>query len=254
MDLLTKIIDKKMPCVFISPHPDDVILSCSALLAKLSGKTDITIITVFSKAHAKPFTLSTRAFLKASGSVDAQALYQERNEEDKKAFGAFKVKLVYLDLEDALFRRKKKKSLLGKIIPEFDHLYPTYRWHVIKKIAKNDTAVTDLKSKLQKFRSKKNLVFAPYGIGNHADHVITRKISEKLFSNIILYSDFPYNARLQNDGIATDGQKNYKITPDFEKKDTIIQVYKTQMKGLFPDGTIPHRDEVYFINKTVSFK
>ncbi len=250
-NLADKIKNKKITCVFISPHFDDAILSCGGLLSELSGKTDITIINVFTKAHKKPYTLSARKFLKNSGNQsDAILLYDTRCTEDKNALSQLRVKIINLGLEDALFRRKKQSSLLGKLIPEVIHIYPTYRWHILKAISSTDYAPKILKKILKKYSKKDVLFFAPSGIGNHADHQIIRRVSEELFDDLILYSDFPYNIREKVSSQKTkENQQIYTLMPNLFKKSRLIKLYKTQFAGLFPNGRIPKHNEIYSIAK-----
>jgi len=248
MDLVAKIINKKLPVIIISPHFDDAILSCGELLQQLAGKINCTIITVFTKAHGGPYTLSTRQFLRASGVRDGLSLYKERRNEDTKAQKMLAVKTINLGLEDALFRRKKHKTFWGKILAEFDHIYPTYRWHILKDISPSDPAISELKKQLKPYINKKAIIIAPYGLGGHTDHLVTSKICKELFPNVILYSDFPYNIRLNNYGKA-DGMQVYKLQPDMQQKSKLIQLYKTQFKGLFPEGSVPDHKEVYFVSE-----
>ena len=248
-DLQKIIKDKHFRCIVISPHDDDAILSCGGLLTQLAGNTDCLIVNVFTKAHTEPYTLSTKTFLKYSNSNDAVELYKERVKEDKKVLAQLSLKSIDLGLEEALFRRKKQKTLLGKLLPEFDHIYPTYRWHILKGIAFDDYAIATLKEKLQQFDDKKTLVFAPFGIGNHVDHRIVRKVCEELFDNLLLYSDFPYNVRLNTYGNTKKNGKVYRVKPDMEKKTNLIKGYKTQFQGLFPKEIVPEHEEIYFSNK-----
>lgn len=250
-NLINTILEKKLAVVIVSPHQDDALLSCEALLDKLNGKAEITVVNAFTAAHKNSYTLSAKQFLKASGYTDASALYKEREEEDKKALSNFQCKIINLGLEDALFRRMKRKSFLGKIIPEFDHIYPTYRWHIIKAIAQNDPAIHNLKKQLEQFKNKKNIIFAPYGIGNHADHKLVRKVCEELFNNIVLYSDFPYNVRSDDYGKPMLNTFLYELKPNIKQKDMLLKMYKTQFKGLFTARKIPEHKEVYFVSNTL---
>jgi len=249
MDLVKKIIKEKKDCVIISPHFDDAVLSCGGLLEQLAGKTNITIANVFTAAHDKPYTLSAKQFLKASGNITALDLYKEREKEDKAVLSQFPVKVINLGLQEALFRRRKQQSFLGKFLPEFDHVYPTYRWHIVKRIAKDDYAVSELKKKLKIFKNKKRLIFAPYGIGEHVDHAIVRKVCEDLFDTVLFYSDFPYNRRLDTYGNPINNGKVYRLDPDIRKKTKLIKTYKTQFSGLFPNGKVTNHEEVYFSDK-----
>lgn len=252
MDLVKKIQDKKIKCIFISPHYDDALLSCWSLISQLSGKTDITIINVFTQSNKGPYTFSAKKHLKDAGHKDATVLSEEREKEDSKAFRTFSVNRINLGLEEAIFRRKKQ-SFLGKFLPELDHLYPVYRFHVEKNIVPADYALAQLNEKLKSFVDTKTLVFAPYAIGNHVDHQTVRKVSEKLFSNVILYSDFPYNARLHVYGKALKKGATYKLLPDLDEKTKVLKKYKTQFLGLFPSGKIPTHEEIYFSIKNRLF-
>lgn len=248
-NLIKEIIERKFDCLIVSPHHDDAVLSCGELLAQLKGKTAVTVINVFTSAHGKPYTLSEKQFLKASGSSDALALYEERENEDKKILSQLGVSIINLGFEDALFRRKIRRTFLGRLLSEFDHVYPTYRWHLLKGLSRNDISAKELKKKLLPYKNKKTLVFAPYAIGDHVDHLIVRNVCEELFDNLILYSDFPYNVRLNSDGKVLDGGKIYTLKPDYVKKSGLIKGYKTQFNGLFSNGIIPKHDEFYFGKK-----
>jgi hypothetical protein len=186
-----------------------------------------------------------------SGIKDATKLYDERCNEDSKALSNFKAKIVNLGLEDAIFRLKKTPSFLGKLLPEFAHVYPTYQWHVVKGISPQDHALTELADALKKVVTKDTVVFAPYAIGHHVDHQIVRKVCEQLFPQVVLYSDFPYNIRNSSYGKAGEGQEKYVLQTNTKQKNALIQLYATQMNGLFPEGTIPVHEEVYFIPKHV---
>lgn len=251
MNLINKIVKSKLEVVIISPHYDDAILSCSELLLQLNKKTNITIVNVFTSAHEGPYTLSAKKYLQYSGYTDAVLLYNKRKNEDENAFSEFTVSIVNLGLEDALFRKKKKNNILGSFIPEFNHVYPTYRFHILKHIAKNDYAFTILKKSIMKFNKNKCLIFAPIGIGNHADHVIVRKVCEELFDNLILYSDFPYNIRKKQYGLILSSKSEYQLQPNMMKKKVLIKKYKSQFNGLFPNGIIPDHKEIYFVSKNI---
>lgn len=131
---------KNKKIYILSPHFDDAILSMGMLMYKLKDYNNITVINCFTKAHRGPHTLSTKQFLKLSGYTDAEKLYNDRSVEDKGALSFLNVKYINLDLAEALFRRKPKKTILGKVIPELDHLYPTYRWHITKSFNLHDKA------------------------------------------------------------------------------------------------------------------
>jgi len=247
-DLLTEIIAQKKHVFIVSPHFDDAALSCGTLLSQLAGKTRVTIINVFTKAHPAPHTLSAKQALKYAGFSDAEKLYEARKKEDQEALLGLGT-IINLDIEEALFRKHKTKNILTKLLPEFSHVYPTYRWHVTGKISQNDYAFAKIAATLQKIIHKDAIVLAPYGLGNHVDHQLVHKVCEKLYSNCIFYSDFPYNVRLGTYGQPNPAQKVYEIHPDVKQKAKMIQLYRTQFLGLFPGGHMPEHKEVFFVKK-----
>ncbi len=243
---LQRIIKKKIPCIFVSPHFDDAYLSCGTMIAKLSGKTDIKIINVFTQTHNEKCTLSAKKALHDAGHTNGLDLYNARLEEDKSVYAHYDVQVINLDFQDALFRKKKQASFLGKIIPEFDHLYPTYRWHMHKKANKNDTATQRLFSQIRPYLSKDTLLFIPYGIGGHVDHTLTRDVCEAHYHRCVYYVDFPYNARLGDNGKPIPGKEVFSLTPDMDEKKKMLQLYKTQFMGLFPGGNVPEHQEIFY--------
>lgn len=250
MNLINKIITSKQEIVIVSPHFDDSVLSCFELLRKLNKKTKITIVNVFTKAGKPPYTVSAKKYLRTSGFSNAEVLFKERNNEDISALSGFDVKIVNLGLVDALYRQKKNKNIFASFLAEFGHMYPTYRFHIIKQIAKNDSSVSILEQKLVKYKNSKTLVLAPVGIGNHADHRIVRDVCKKLFDNLILYSDFPYN--MTENGISIEkSYPKFQLQPEMDKKIAVLKQYKTQFNGLFPGGIVPKHTEIYYQFKNI---
>ena len=248
---INTIITKRFHCLFLSPHFDDVVLSCSTVLSQLIGKTDVSVVNIFTQAHEGKYTLSARKFLKGSKETNnAKHLFQQRSDEDKQALSFIKVnEVVNLNLTDALFRKKKQSTFLGKILPEFDHVYPTYKLHITGNVSSDDPAIQELKTKLEPFVKPQTIVFAPYGIGNHVDHQIVRTVAEELFEQVILYSDFPYNSRLNDYGNTDKYQQKVEFSVDIEKKTGLVKLYQTQFDGLFPMGKLPQHKEVFFLKK-----
>lgn len=242
--LIDHLIAQGEECVFISPHLDDAVLSCGGLMLLLAGKVPVRVINVFTSAHEGPYTLSARKYLAQTKSKDALRQFAARKKEDLNVLTSMGITVENLDLVDALFRRSKK-SVLGSFIPEVDHMYPTYRFHM-QSLARDEDSVEKLQKRLQHKVSADSIVFAPYGIGNHVDHQITRLACEGQFSKLILYADFPYSQRTGDFGRAVNGQQKYVIHPDKQKKDALIALYESQVNNLFPTGVIPEHSEFYY--------
>jgi len=240
----------------ISPHQDDAMLSTGMLLDELVNKyknKNITIINCFTNAHNGPYTLSAKQYLKYNKFSNASLLAKSRELEDKDAFSDLNLKIINLGINEALFRKNGKSNLLTKIIPEINHIYPTYKWHILAKISKKDTALALLKKSLLKYKKRNALYLIPYGIGDHVDHKITRKVSEEVFDKTIIYSDFPYNIRLNYNGKPSIDQNTFSLNININDKIKRLKKYKTQFNNLFPGGIMPKHDEIFFINKNYDY-
>lgn len=247
------IISRKIPCYFISPHLDDAILSAGGLITYLSPKTKVTIISLFTKASQKPYTfVAKRVLQKDWGVSDAEKIFEERRKEDKKACQMAHAACIHLGYVDATWRKKSNPNPLvthaSNLLPELIHLYPypntihiakEDHW-LMKKIAEELTTIIDMK--------KPYLVFAPIGIGKHIDHIITREICFTTFDNPIFWQDFPYNLRLKADTnfIMKNKLKEVSWDTNITKKKDLILTYASQIKGMFPNGEIPLKSEVYY--------
>jgi hypothetical protein len=244
---------KNKQLYIISPHFDDAVLSAGMLMHNLQGKCDVTIINIFTKAHNGPYTISAKQFLKSAGFKNAVNLYKDRLINDRLALSLINAKQVNLNFTDALFRRKKIASNFGKILAEFDHLYPTYRLHVIKQIAKSDSCSNILEKKLKLIIPKDALVFSPLSFGNHVDHLITRMVCEKLFKNLIYYSDFPYNIRSNSKKVILKEYQKVALKVDMNIKRKLVNCYASQVSGLFTGGKMPKHSEYFYLKGDTSW-
>ncbi len=255
-DLINQIVLEKPHVFFVSPHLDDAALSCGGLLCHLADKTDVTVVSVFTKVTQSPYTLSARQFLKQCKNPDAENLFEERKKEDVEALNSIGVKTTHLGFVDASWRKKEGlhglRKAIADVFPEFGHVYPTYRWNVISGvISKYDNSLMDsIKKSLESLISshQKFVVFCPLGIGNHVDHVVVNKCCQEVFDDIIYWSDFPYSTK-------DDKHDNLKIEEKFrwsqrgDQKRQLVQGYKSQFSAIFQDGIMPKVDEVYYVSR-----
>jgi LmbE family N-acetylglucosaminyl deacetylase len=253
---MSNMFDINSPCFFVSPHLDDALFSAGDLIFHLAKKVPVTVITVFTKATSGPYTLSAYSFLKQSGYKNVRTLYENRNKEDEKLLQDMGVRSVHLGYVDALFRQKiTKLNLLGKLVPELVHVYPTYRFHMAKgtiSAYERDTLIEDLGKRLKKHIKNKSIVFAPAGIGNHVDHLITRDVCNKFFSPCIYWEDYPYNTRCpeqvdHNEWIVSHNLQRQELKTGWKEKVKLIKGYETQVDAIFPEGTIPHVNEAFYL-------
>lgn len=249
---IQSIIDNKTICYFISPHFDDAVFSSGAIMRYLSRYTKIVVVNVFTRGGKKPYTLSANTYLKQCGYNDAQKLFVDREAEDAKVFTNLADTVINLGFVDALYRKKPEEDLLSKVfgnIAELKVLYPTYRFHIVSgNVAKKDVeTIVQIKKKLSEIVTTNNsVVFCPLGVGNHIDHVITKIASEKLATQIIYWSDFPYNLHATLD---TSALESFHFDQDLKEKEKLIQGYVSQYEAMFKEGLYLSPEEFYFQKK-----
>ncbi len=247
---INDIIAQKTPCYFLSPHFDDAALSCGGLISFLADKTDVTVITVFTKGGKPPYTLSAKKALQDSEESDAALLYSKRKEEDNIAFSSLGVKTVLLGEKEALYRKKESvggiTALLGKVLPECTHLYPTYRFHIATGTihAEDHQRIKRIKRKLNQILPTDALLFAPIGIGNHVDHVVTKTVALKRPKTVFWY-DQPYYSR--EHPLQPRPVKAVPFVFDKKKKRKLIHHYQSQVPLLFSTSEIPELQEYYLL-------
>lgn len=253
--LIRDIAEKRLPCLFVSPHLDDAVLSCGAVLAFLASKTDVTVATVFTHAQTRLQNASIRRFLRSSGYHNSEKLYVDRREEDRAIHALIGVKTVHLGFTDALYRLKPSvgtfERLVGKIIPDILFVYPVFSWQLkIGKMRRCDEhIVDDVTSAVKKLAGKKTVLFAPAAIGNHMDHQLVRNACAENFPWTIFWSDFPYNVRLNSFAppeLVRKGYTTVEWKDSLDRKVALVKKIRTQVNFLFPNGQIPQVSEYYF--------
>ena len=254
MNALTERIEQGVPLIVLAPHLDDAALSCGALMIHAARYTSVTVVTFFTEAGQAPYTLSARRYLRQVGARNAQLLYQQRRAEDRAALEPIGIKCVHVGLTEALFRRRPhpgRRSLIARLLPEFEHTYPVYRMHITcGNVAAADIgtlyAVRDVIQRL--VGSGPHIVLAPLGVGGHVDHVLVRSAAERSGIRVVYYSDFPYNQRdpVYQAFIRREGLTETRWCDLAEAKVELIRAYETQVQALFHKERIPLVPEVFF--------
>ncbi|MFJ3903922.1 PIG-L deacetylase family protein [Streptomyces sp. NPDC090025] len=247
----------------LSPHPDDAVLSCGALLTALLDPraalpVRVTVLTVFTEAGPPPYTLSARRFLRLCGAVDAAELYAERRAEDRAVLGRLGVARFHAGFVDGLFRRDPAPGAVrrraARLVPELGQIYPTYRLHLVRGgISPRDAGTLRLVTHTVRdlLAPGRGVLFAPLGVGGHADHLLVRTAAELTGLPVLYYSDFPYNTRTGTaigagaGASAGAGAREGRFDDRLDAKAELLRGYRTQFPGLFPDGTVPLVPEVY---------
>jgi LmbE family N-acetylglucosaminyl deacetylase len=252
-NVIDEIIRNKLPCFFISPHLDDAIFSAGDLIAALSGYVPVSVVTLFTRAEDSKPTMSARMFLKQCQIERPEELFAARQREDLGVLSAAGVTPIHLNHSDALWRSNGKT--LGKLLPEFGAVYPTYRFHVISgKISRSDNELIKLISgQLANIIPESAVVFSPMGIGNHVDHIITRNICSRLKDLVIYWADFPYDQKSGEDESFISAHKLKKQTfiHNLSRKSDLMAGYVSQVRAMFKDGLMKLQSETYYLPRKI---
>jgi LmbE family N-acetylglucosaminyl deacetylase len=242
--------------LFLSPHLDDAVLSCGALIESEANRRNIAVLTLFSECSPAPHTRAAKSFLRQCAAPDAGTLFEARQKEDAAVLAELGVQYQHLGATDALFRRRHQPlivhSFLGKALPELVHRYPTYRFDIaLGRLSRGDSKlIKELKDRVRQLIREfaAGLVFCPVGVGNHVDHLITRMVGEASAGQRVFYSDFPYNQFQHPDPafLRSRNLNEWYWWEGIESKHERVRQYTTQAEALFPDGHIPALPEIYF--------
>ncbi len=248
--IVSEILKNKKTCYFISPHLDDAALSAGEIMRYLATKTEVMVINVFTRPGRGGETLSAKKTIKTSQFRNAEELYKNRVQEDKKALEKINIKVVNLGFVEALWRKKKINNfilnLLSKFIPEFGHVYPMYRVHIQSdKISDYDSKlIEEIADRLKKTIKQNSVIFCPVAFG-HIDHNVTRMAVERNYEPIY-WMDQPYLQRGLSERVSENLKFIFEFETDKKQKEILIQDYKTQADSLFPGGKIPELKEIFY--------
>jgi len=241
--------------IFVSPHLDDALFSAGSLMLALQSRVRLEVITLCTTA-SDPVTLSAKEFLKQSHYTRIDEMFEDRRSEDKRIFDELQIPFRHAGFSDALCRKIANPSwstaLLGKLLPEFLHVYPTYRFHIAKgKVSLRDQAHCEtmalyLKSILTE--EPDPILFCPIGTGGHVDHLIAKAACEKSNAQIVYWNDFPYSQHFPlNHNFIEENELNTFVFPvELETKTQLLKKYRTQFNAVFENGVVPAHQEMYF--------
>lgn len=227
----------------LSPHLDDAVISCTEHVLLWKKNYIVTIITIFDRFSGGSLTEYSRAILKKYRCTTIKYDYLRRYEDDQ-ALKKLQVKTIRLHFLDGGFR----KTINGK------PMYVKSSSLFSGRVHSQDTLLYDKITRiLSNFISPDDVVVAPLAIGNHADHIITRIVAEKIkkTNNLWFYVDFPYALKMENAHTIPwlkllKHAFSIRLTSGFKKN--AIRSYVSQAPLLFPTG-IPSFPEIILHKK-----
>ncbi len=219
--------------MFLSPHLDDVVLSCGALLSRMAGNVEDTpeVLTVFAgDAQSKYSEIAATIHKEWQLSGDIVAA---RRREDQRALAHLGLRAHHLTLPEALYRTTAAGG----------HLYPTEE-SLFRKSAPPEFALCRMAERILR-GSLEHLnavaVYLPLGIGGHVDHLLARKIGERVAGVLGLecgyFEDLPYGLDPDARLAASEGslQERSAGVNDVDVSNWLAAVehYESQLSSLF---------------------
>jgi len=179
-----------MNWIFLSPHLDDVVLSCGGLIAELvtAGHTAAVWTICAGDPPAEPLSqLANELHQRWGFGTDA---VERRREEDRLSCRHLGAAVMHFSIPDCIYRRN---PLSGEpLIPTNADLFqtlPTIEFPLADQV----------RQQLESLLPHHAQLVCPMALGNHIDHHLTRRAAEGLHRPLLYYPDYPYSEDLHLD-------------------------------------------------------
>ncbi len=221
--------------IYISPHFDDVPLSCGGQMARQTGTGGSgVVVTVCSlpppKMRRTLFAAAMEREWQAAGGGTVADIYRLRRAEEGRALMRLGADHIWLDQLDAIYRRHRYHSD-ATLFGDLDILDIAFTAPLIKAaiatIAAQHPAAT---------------LYFPLAVGHHVDHQLTHLAAYPLMQQgrrVVFYEDFPY-AAVVGAVERRIAQLELKLQPTLvdisatiEAKADAIAEYRSQLDTLF---------------------
>ncbi len=178
--------NRKVPWIYLSPHFDDVALSCGGLVwEQTKSGEEISIWTVCASAPPdgdfSPFAQELHARWEVSQNAPAQ-----RRIEDINSCHRLEASYRHFSIPDCIYRRHPQTGefMYASNAALNGPLHPGDR-----------QVVHTLQQALKQSLQPDIVLVCPLGLGAHVDHQLTRLAAEGLGYTLWYYADFPYLLR-----------------------------------------------------------
>lgn len=242
--------------IFLSPHFDDIALSCGGIAARLS-RTGARCIGLTVCAAPAPedaplsqFAKELHARWENAHGAEARSINEVRREEERQALRLLGLEPVWLDVPDAIYRRgatgehfySSNEGLFGELASEERRTLVPHIANEIRRVAREAEARGRVR------------VYAPLGIGRHVDHRLVFQATRLLGPRfgVLYYEDYPYaaregalGARIEELGLPLQ-PRSTSISDLIGVKIAAIARYKSQLSVLFgPSEAMPAAVRAY---------
>lgn len=228
--------------LYLSPHFDDVALSCGGQIAlRTAAGQSVLVVTVTAAEPPADFPSETvhslhrrwADSLAAEGVTPADAaagIVARRRAEDRAAFAMLGADVLHLPFLDCIYRAG----------PDGLPLYPG-PMDMFGAPVPADEGTTDALAEAFAALPPAGRVYLPLGVGHHIDHGATRRAGERVFAAPFYYEDYPYTmapGALEEvlppearDGWATE--TIWLTEAALAAKTTAVLAYQSQLSSFF---------------------
>jgi LmbE family N-acetylglucosaminyl deacetylase len=172
-----------MNWIYLSPHLDDAVLSCGALIWEQANAGQQVSIWTLCAGDPPPGPLSTFAQSLHQRWQAGQAAMVERRREDIRACKLVGAEFRHFQIPDCIYRKDSQsgKYLYTSEAALFGSLHPA-----------EAGLVNTVHETLAQFLPAQCELVCPLTLGGHVDHCLMRQAAERLNRPLFYYADFPY--------------------------------------------------------------
>src|SRR5512139_3873760 len=170
--------------IFLSPHPDDAVLSSGGWIDQLAQNGERPIVmTIFGGDRPAAVPLSAYARGLHERWQLGKDAPERRRDEDRAACDRLGCYLIHLPFADAVYRAEPVTHR---------HLYDSEEaiFGEVHDRELIDRVAEAVQARAQQVSNARLIV--PLTAGKHVDHVITRLAAEQADADTLYYEDYPY--------------------------------------------------------------
>jgi LmbE family N-acetylglucosaminyl deacetylase len=223
--------------LYLSPHFDDVALSCGGRVFRQTTTGESVLVVTIMAAEPPPGlqsetveSLHNRWRDSLGGQGNETGIVALRRAEDRAALAILGAEVLHLPFQDCIYR-------LGT---DGAPLYPGPT-DMFGDINPADRGIIDELARTFAKLPPAGRVYVPLGVGRHIDHRVTRLAAEQAFSELIYYEDYPYTIQpgALEAALPPEDRGNWSAEvialtdADLAAKIDAVAAYKSQMSSFF---------------------
>lgn len=215
--------------IFISPHLDDVVLSCGGLVWDLAqGGHRVEVLTLFAGIPVGEEFSVFAQFIHQEWGLPGAAVFRARRQEDQAACAVLGVDFRHYDWQDAIYRRDPHT---GEFMVNDDE--------ALFGKSPEPALVDEITNFMKETLPEDARIGLPIGLGGHIDHRAVVMAGERIGRVDYHYADYPYV--LTNFDAPGFSENRLKRVSHFLSQDALhawqeaVLCYTSQLSGFWRD-------------------